>query len=99
MASPKADKGKKGKKEEGAPTDLFNVADHLMGSGVVPWHQLRIDENLDHGQVRGVNNANVTDILRNYQVNPPVQLELTVVKDQGAFLSSSGWGGLARLER
>ena len=85
MASPKAEKGKKGKKEQDVPPDChFSVGDYVLGTSVLPWHQLRLDENLDHGQIRTVDNANVMEILRNYKVNPPVQLELTVVKDQGA---------------
>lgn len=85
MASPRASKGKKTKKEQEASVDhTFTVGDYVLGTANVPWHQLRIDENLDHGQVRGVDNKNVADIYRNYWDNPPVQLELTVVKDQGA---------------
>ena len=43
--------------------------------------QLAVDRNLQHGQLIGVNEQNVVDLIAHHEANKPDDLQLTVVLD------------------
>ena len=61
----------------------MNVADYIEEEKQIDWTLLRVDQQLQHGQIREIDPIHVKKLVHDFESNPPVSLELLVWKNPG----------------
>jgi hypothetical protein len=89
--SPKNPKKRAARKAAPHAEDTFDVSSYLVETAELSVDELALDSELSHGQVRKVDVGHVEQLVREFRSNPPTELELTTIQDQGGPPSQGRW--------